>query len=157
MAFDFKDRSLPRHPANYLPADLNLVDGIAVDVYDKGKADAQGNGKTFAQLMEPAEQFARDMGLPIYITEAGAPDTGQWGRRDGWKPAWYVGAWAHMNDSYLLDGQPLYRSFLPFNSHIGDPPPAVTGPPPIKAGWYSDTTEEARLAYVDILQRSQAW
>lgn len=157
MAFDFADDTAARHPMNgWLPTDLGLIDGLGVDVYDKGNADGNGDGKWLVDLVDQVTPVAFELGLQVWIMETSAPDTGQKGRRAGWKPDWLFDAWSYVENERLPDGRRMFRSLLTFNSDVGpDAPPAVTGPPAVKAGWWFDTTPEAQAMFRDVIFEAQ--
>jgi parallel beta-helix repeat protein len=150
MRFDFDDPNATRFPGNgWLPTTAGVIDGIGIDVYDKHTT----TGKSFAELMIDVETWVAANGdYTIYVMETSCPDTGQYQRPAGWKPDWIRDAWLHVRDTLKADGSRRYGSFLTFNSDVGpDSPPAVVGPPAVKAGWWWDTTPEAQAAYVEVI------
>lgn len=172
MRQDFLESGTPRDPAAYLPDDLSLIDAIGVDLYDKGNATASGDGKTFAELMAPVEDFAILRNLQIDVCECSAPDQGQRPgnppvsnpRRKDWKRDFTLDTWDHIVGSFLGDGRRLYRTWLAFCSTVGeDAPqavpadPSATPPQPeVPAGWIYAATTSALQSLKDILAWSRA-
>lgn len=172
MREDFLNPGTPRDPAIYLPDDLSLIDAIAVDLYDKGNADASGNGKAFSWLMQEVEAFAIARNLQIDVLECSAPDQGQRPgsppvanpRRMDWKADFTLDAWDHMVSRFLPDGRRLYRTWLAFQSTEGQDAPAgvpanPSATPPqaeVPAGWIYAATTSALPSLLEVQAESRA-